>query len=99
MSLEMIRKMIDDIDDEMRVLFERRMDCIKAVVEYKFNNDGKIFDKNREETVIESNLNKLENKDYAKAYERFLHEIMDSSKEYQKQWINNEKKEQEGKER
>ena len=92
MTLEEIRKTIDAIDGEIRVLFERRMDCVKAVAEYKYNNDDEIFDQHREEIMIEKNLNQLKNKEYAETYELFLHEIMDSSKVYQTQWINDQKK-------
>lgn len=87
MSLETIRKTIDDIDAEMRVLFERRMDCIKAVAEYKFSNDGNIFDQSREEKMMEKNLKRLENKEYAEEYEQFLQAVLDVSKDYQKDWI------------
>ncbi|MBC3887215.1 chorismate mutase [Acetobacterium paludosum] len=91
MALEIIRKTIDEIDAEMRVLFERRMDCIKAVAEYKYNNDDEIFDQNREERVKEKNLSQLKNKEYAMAYEGFIQELLDSSKVFQKQWINDQK--------
>lgn len=87
MSLETIRKTIDDIDTEMRVLFERRMDCIKAVAEYKFSNDGNIFDQGREEKMMEKNTRLLENKEYLEEYGRFLQAVLDVSKDYQKKWI------------
>lgn len=86
-SLDEIRNKIDEIDAQMRVLFEQRMDCIKAVAEYKFSNHGNIFDQNREERMLEKNLIQLKNKEYAKEYERFLREILVSSKDYQKDWI------------
>lgn len=85
-SLETIRKTIDEIDGEMRVLFEKRMDCVKAAAEYKFNNNEKIFDQNREAMVIEKNLKQLENEEYQTTYQNFLQTLMESSKEYQKQW-------------
>lgn len=86
-SLDTIRKTIDEIDGEMRVLFEKRMDCIKAVAEYKFNNNEKIFDPSREELLVKKNLKELNNKEYRAVYKEFLHTLMDSSKEYQKWWI------------
>lgn len=86
-SLDEIRNKIDDIDAQMRVLFEQRMDCIKAVAEYKFSNHGNIFDQSREEKMLEKNLIQLKNKEYSKEYERFLQEILISSKDYQKDWI------------
>lgn len=87
MTLDEIRNKIDAIDNQMRALFEERMDCIKAVAEYKFNNDGNIFDQNREEKMMQKNLNQLKNKEYADEYERFLNEILILSKTYQKDWI------------
>lgn len=88
-SLEIIRKEIDGIDEEIRVLFEKRMDCIKAIAEYKFNNNTKIFDQSREEIIIQKNLSGLENKEYQTEYKKFLETLMDTSKEYQKYWIKN----------
>ncbi len=90
-SLDEIRNKIDAIDAQMRVLFEQRMDCIQAVAEYKYINGGNIFDQSREERMLKKNLIQLQNKNYAKEYERFLQEVMISSKDYQKDWI--EKKE------
>jgi len=90
-SLDEIRNKIDAIDAQMRALFEQRMDCIQAVAEYKFNNHGNIFDQIREEKMLDKNLIQLKNKNYTKEYERFLQEILVSSKDYQKDYI--EKKE------
>lgn len=87
MSIEEIRKMVDALDDQMRELFEQRMDCIKAIAEYKYRNSDEIFDPGREKIVLEKNLQRLNNKEYAAAYERFLQQLMDSSKVYQTQWI------------
>lgn len=86
-SLDEIRNKIDEIDAQMRVLFESRMDCIQAVAEYKFSNNGNIFDQSREEKMLQKNLVQLKNKNYTKEYERFLQEILVSSKDYQKDWI------------
>ncbi|MBK5243520.1 MAG: chorismate mutase [Eubacteriaceae bacterium] len=86
-SLELIRKNIDEIDEEMRVLFEKRMGCIKEVAEYKFKNNEKLFDPKREEIIIEKNIKLLKNEEYNIAYVIFIHVLMDSSKEFQKEWM------------
>ncbi|WP_414733518.1 chorismate mutase [Acetobacterium carbinolicum] len=86
-TLDEIRNKIDLIDAQMRVLFEQRMDCIQAVAEYKYNNNGNIFDQSREEKMLQKNLEQLKNKNYDKEYERFLEEILISSKDYQKDYI------------
>lgn len=96
-SLDEIRNKIDEIDAQMRVLFEQRMDCIEAVAEYKFNNNGNIFDQSREEMMLEKNLKLLKNKNYTKEYERFLQEILVSSKDYQKDWIDRKETDERGK--
>ncbi|WP_050740725.1 chorismate mutase [Acetobacterium bakii] len=90
-ALDAIRKKIDEIDGEMRVLFEKRMDCIQKVAEYKFNKNEKIFDQSREQSVIEKNLKLLEKQEYKSAYHDFLQVLMDSSKDYQKDWIASQK--------
>ena len=95
-SLDTIRKTIDEIDGEIRVLFERRMDCIKAVAEYKYNNNEKIFDPSREEVLIKKNLEELNNKEYRAVYKEFLQTLMNSSKEYQKRWIKFQKDRENG---
>lgn len=96
-ALDEIRNRIDEIDAQMRVLFEQRMDCIQAVAEYKFNNNGNIFDQSREEKMLEKNLIQLQNKNYTKEYERFLQEILVSSKDYQKDWIDQKEMVERGK--
>lgn len=96
-SLDEIRNEIDAIDAQMRVLFEQRMDCIQAVAEYKYSNHGNIFDQSREEKMLEKNLIQLQNKNYGKEYERFLHEILVSSKAYQKDWIQKKENDERGK--
>lgn len=86
-SLELIRKNIDEIDEKMRVLFEKRMDCIKEVAEYKLKKNEKLFDPKREEIIIEKNIKLLKNEEYNIAYVNFIHVLMDSSKEFQKEWM------------
>lgn len=87
MNLEEIREKIDELDEEMRNLFEKRMDCVKKVVEYKYNHQEDIFDPERELKVIEKNTKKLKNSEYEDAYRYFLSELMNGSKEYQKAWL------------
>jgi len=48
-------------------------------------NNISIFNEAREKEVIEKNLQRLKNKNLGKFCEKFLQEIMDVSKEYQRQ--------------
>ncbi|PKM52874.1 MAG: hypothetical protein CVV00_15190, partial [Firmicutes bacterium HGW-Firmicutes-5] len=58
---------------------------------------GNIFDQSREEKMLEKNLVQLKNKSYTKEYERFLQEILVSSKDYQKDWIQKKEMDKRGK--
>ncbi|WKY43660.1 chorismate mutase [Eubacteriaceae bacterium ES2] len=91
MSIEAVRKKIDEIDDEMRILFEKRMDCVKEIIEYKYSNQEKIFDPTREAQMIENNTRKLSNPYYQDSYEKMLKAIMDLSKDYQNGWLEQKK--------
>jgi hypothetical protein len=47
--------------------------------------------------MLQKNLIQLQNKNYTKEYERFLQEILVSSKEYQKDWIDKKEMGERGK--
>ncbi len=54
MDLNDIRKEIDVIDIELVKLLEKRMDCAKAVGEYKLKNNIPILDKERQQLILDS---------------------------------------------
>ena len=86
-----IREEIDEIDDAMRILFEKRMDCVRKVIAYKIKNHMEIKDENREVRMIEKNLKKLKNPKYQKAYECFLRDIIKGSIAFQETWLSQKK--------
>lgn len=88
--MKKIRDEIDKVDREMAGLFEKRMDLVYQVAEYKFKNNGEIFDPEREKAVIEKNMKFIKNEKYRELYEVFLHTIMDQSKEVQREHIENQ---------
>ena len=61
MDLQDIRIEINQIDDEMRQLFEKRMILVAKVAEYKMAHNMEVFDEKREKEVIDNNTNKLKN--------------------------------------
>ena len=88
-KLEEARIEINEIDKQMSQLFIKRMDAVKKVIEYKLENNLPIFDEKRELEVIElnvSNLNNLQLQDY---YKDFVISMMNISKKYQKDIIEN----------
>lgn len=85
--MDEIRKEIDAVDREMVELFEKRLDLVYRVAEYKFKNHGEIFDPEREKAIIKKNTQYLRNENYTEAYVAFLHAVMDQSKEIQRKYI------------
>lgn len=84
MRLKRVREKIDSLDKEMLRIFEERMKCVEEVINYKYENNLPIFDENREKIVIEKNKKLLGNIKYEKYYVEFLKNLMDVSKNYQK---------------
>lgn len=78
------RKRIDEIDDILIGLFEERMEIAVSVAEYKRENNLPIFNKEREDFVIEKNLSKIKNEEIKEYAEKMIHCLMDLSKDYQK---------------
>lgn len=85
--LEDARKEINAIDEEMAKLFERRMNAVKDVAEYKKENGMQVFDSSREQQVIERNSNHIVDETLKSYYVKFLQDMMDVSKSYQHQLI------------
>lgn len=82
-KLNLLRKKIDDIDDELIALFLKRLDISKEIGELKKENNMKIYDSKREEEIIGMSLKNID--DNQKKYvEKFLRTLMDISKEVQK---------------
>ena len=84
LDLGEIRKRIDQIDRKLVELIEERLEIVKEVALYKKENNMKIFDRQREEEVIDKNLSNVKNEELKHYIEIILKDIMDSSKEYQK---------------
>ena len=82
-DLKQCRIEIDEIDQQLMELFEKRMSLSKSVVEYKIANHLEIFQPEREREVIEKNLNRLENENLKEYARCFIQEMMTVSKSYQ----------------
>lgn len=80
-DLNEARLELNNIDDNIKQQFIKRMNIIKEIAIYKKENNLPIFDPKREEEMIErlsKDTNEL--KEY---YVRLLMEILKESKEYQ----------------
>lgn len=86
-DLKTCREEIDEIDQQMIELFEKRMKVAKDVIMYKMANHMPIFQSDREKQVIEKNVDRIQNaelKTYAKLY---VQNMMNISKSYQASFI------------
>lgn len=89
--LEESRIKIDQIDEQITKLFEERMHAVEGVLEYKRQNDMPIFDASRESTIIEKNVNRLNDAKLEQYFVDFYQHMMDVSKNYQKDLLEREK--------
>lgn len=91
--LEELRREIDDVDKKLVELFQKRMEIVSNVAKYKIENDLPVLNSLREEEVINKNINYLENKELQNYLREFYIHLMNLSKDYQKQKIDEEKEE------
>ncbi len=82
-KLEELRIQINKIDDEMRILFEKRLELIKGVKQYKLENNIPVLDASREAQIIADQLSKLSDATQSDEYTNFLNCIFDISKRIQ----------------
>jgi monofunctional chorismate mutase len=87
-NLESIRKKIDKVDDEIVNLLGKRKDLVKEVAEIKKSLDKKIFDKSREQQLIEKLRQKAREKNIDEGFICSLYRvILKNSKEEQEKII------------
>ena len=87
-NLDEARIKINEIDKQLINLFKQRMELSKQIGLYKFENNLPILDESREELLKAKDLKILDDKALEKYYLMFLEGILNSSKEYQKDIIN-----------
>lgn len=84
-DLNEARKKIEEIDEAMAKLFEERMKASFDIALYKKENNLPVFDKTREEFLINKNTNFIKSEELKKHYQDFLISLMNISKNYQKE--------------
>lgn len=89
-GLDPLRKEIDEIDTAILKLFQRRMEVVKGVGEYKRNNNLPILNEGREQQVINKIVERLENKVIEKETVELFSTLMKVSRDYQDKIIKGE---------
>lgn len=82
-ELEKARAIISEADAEMAGLFEKRMEAVKMVAEYKKSHGLQVFDASREQAVIAGGAARMKNEEFRPYYVSYLQSVMDISKSYQ----------------
>ena len=82
-NLAEIRRDISRTDDEMARLFEKRMELVAQVAEYKRANSLPIYDAEREAQVLQSGAERIDNPDLKSYYFGFQKNLMELSRKYQ----------------
>lgn len=82
-ELNDVRLEINDIDEKMAELFEKRMVLAKEIAQYKLAHGLSLVDSKREEEVIRKNLEFIKDEDVKSYYVNFIKAVMGESKKYQ----------------
>ena len=67
-ELEKCRVEIDEIDRKIIELYEKRMNIVKKVTQYKIENSMPVLDSSRESKMLEKNLNLINELEFKKYY-------------------------------
>lgn len=87
MDLASLRKQIDEIDEQLVALYEKRMDISGQVAEYKIETGKKVFDREREEDKLRK-VKELTHNDFnSHGIEELFEQIMSMSRKLQYQML------------
>lgn len=86
-SLEQQRAKINQIDKELVRLLEQRMDVVAEIAAVKKKAGHAVFDSEREQQVLETILNHVENDEYEETLSETFQGIMDASKRFQEKHL------------
>ena len=82
MTLDEVRKNIDEVDAEIKVLFKRRMELADEVARIKAESDDDIFKPDREIAILEKQSSDVDDS-IKLEYRALLKRIMEVSRKYQ----------------
>ena len=83
MDLELIRKQIDQVDQELVSLLEKRMALVEQVVAFKKTSGKPVFDSKREEAIFEKVRSLIKNDQYQESIVSTFSDIFKHSRHYQ----------------
>lgn len=87
MDLNKIREEIDNIDAQIIELYEKRMQCVKDVAEYKRANNKAVYDEKRENEKLEK-LSQMVSPEYSDDIKSLYKTIFELSRNSQNKMLN-----------
>ena len=85
MDLDQIRKDIDQIDQELVALLEKRMVCVSQIVEYKEQQGLPVLDQGREREVLENVGSLVTDDQYRTTIQSQFQDMMKRSRDFQEE--------------
>ncbi len=86
-DLLQLRDQLDDIDEQIVHLYEKRMDICREVAEYKIENGKQVLDKEREKSKLQTLKAMASNDFYRHGVEELFEQIMSMSRKLQYQLL------------
>ena len=86
-ELQETRRALDAVDREIVRLFEQRMNLARDVAEYKIAHGMPVLDRSREEQVLESRCELLQDACWAPALRELYEQIMALSRAEQRKMV------------
>lgn len=83
MDLQELRKQIDEIDEQIVALYEKRMDISSQVADYKIETGKKVFDKEREYAKLQKVQSMTHNEFNSHGIRELFEQIMSMSRKLQ----------------
>lgn len=85
MDLDSIRQEIDQIDQELVALLEKRMVCVGQIVKYKEQEGLPVLDQGRERAVLEKVGSLVMDEQYRLTIQAQFQDMMKHSRTYQEE--------------
>ena len=85
MDLDIIRQEIDQIDQELVALLEKRMVCVGQIVKYKEQEGLPVLDQGREREVLEKVDSLVMDEQYRTTIQAQFQDMMKHSRTYQEE--------------
>lgn len=83
--LDKDRQAIDEIDEQIAALFEKRFETVRDVIAYKIENHLPILNSDRENEITQKNVARIDDEDVKPYFEAWYKDLLALSKEFQRQ--------------